>query len=223
LEVTEVLHEFINAVYGQLVGYEYYGIFVMMTLESSFIPFPSEISMIPAGIESSRGVMNAYSAIAVGTFGSWVGATVNYVIARFYGRQFLEKYGKYVRLDLERIQKMDHYFKNHGKITVFIIRFVPVVRQYISFPAGMAKMNFLQFSIYTSLGAGMWVAILVWMGYAFGAEFGEIFANKQINFELMNTMLKPHLSRLTIYGAIFASALVGIYLFFSKKYLSVQK
>jgi len=222
LKMMETLHEFFNFIYGQLVGYGYAGITFMMTLESSFILFPSEVSMIPAGIEASRGNLNPYLAIFWGTVGSWIGSTINYVIARYYGREFLEKYGKYVRLDLEKINKLEKYFHSHGKMTVFVIRFIPVVRQYISFPAGMAKMNFLQFSIYTCLGAGAWVAVLVYLGYSFGEQFGVIFANQQINFELMGTMIKPHIRELSLYTFGILSVMVLVYYFFSKKYLKAS-
>lgn len=218
--LLELVHEFSNFVYGNLVGHGYLGIVVMMTLESSFILFPSEVCMIPAGIEVAQGNLNFWLAVFYGTLGSWIGSTINYVIARFYGREFLEKFGKYVRLDLEKIQKIDHYFQNHGKITVFVIRFVPVVRQYISFPAGMAKMHFGQFSLYTCLGAGIWVAILAYLGQSFGDQFAAVFANQQIDFSLMGTLIKPHIKELSLYTFGILAALTAIYVLFKKKYMS---
>lgn len=213
------IYEGVNWVYGQLVGYGYTGIFVMMTLESTFVPFPSEVAMIPAGIEVANGQMNLYLAIFFGTFGSWVGSSINYFLAYKYGRDFLKKYGKYVRLDLEKIAMLDRYFKSHGNMTVFIIRFVPLVRQYISFPAGLAKMNFWQFSLYTSLGAGIWVTILAVLGQQFGNVFGEVFLNQQINFELMATVIKPYVNEILIYTGLFLAVLLAIYIFFKKRYL----
>ena len=222
-DLIGLIHEFSNYVYGHLVGYGYFGITFMMTLESSFILFPSEICIIPAGIEVSRGNLTMFGVIFWGTVGSWIGSTINYVIARFYGREFLEKFGKYVRLDLQKIQKLDKYFQSHGKMTVFVIRFIPVVRQYISFPAGMAKMNFAQFSLYTCLGAGMWVTVLAYLGASLGDEFGAIFANQQIDFDLMSEMLKPRITELTIYAFAILAFFTGIYLYFSKKYLQEIK
>lgn len=215
----QLVHDFVNFIYGMLVGYDHLGIFVMMTLESTFIPFPSEVAMIPAGIEAANGNISIYWAIFWGTFGSWVGSTINYVIARYYGREFLEKYGAIFRIDLEKIQKLDKYFQSHGHITVFVVRFVPLVRQYISFPAGMAKMKFSEFSLYTILGAGLWVTILALLGQSFGDVFGEVFANKQINFSLMGELIKPHITELLIYTGGFLLVLVVFYNFFKKKYL----
>ncbi|MCB0280456.1 MAG: DedA family protein [Calditrichaeota bacterium] len=215
----EAVHDFFNLIYGQLVGYEYIGIVVMMAVESSFIPFPSEIVMIPAGIEIANNQMNFFLAVFYGTLGSWIGSTVNYLIARYYGRTFLEKYGRFVRIDLEKINKLDRYFINHGKITVFIVRFIPLVRQYISFPAGMAKMNFAQFSLYTCLGAGIWVFVLTYIGYSFGADYGAIFLNKQINFELMKELLSPQLNKLTLIALGILAVLTAIYYFFNKRFL----
>ena len=215
----ELLYDFFNAVYGQLVGYHYVGIVVMMAIESSFILFPSEIVMIPAGIEAANKEINMYWAIFYGTLGSWIGSVLNYWLARQYGREFLEKYGKYVRLDLNKVEKLDKYFKEHGNLTVFVIRFIPVVRQYISFPAGMARMNFWQFSLYTCLGAGMWVTVLVIVGYSFGNEYGQIFANQQINFPLMKEILTPHINQLTLYAFLGLSVLIAIYYFFNKRFL----
>ena len=218
----ELLQDFANYIYGHLVGHDYLGIFIMMTLESSFILFPSEVCMIPAGIEVANGNMSLFWAIFWGTFGSWFGSTINYVIARFYGREFIYKFGKYVRIDLEKMEKLEKYFHSHGKITVFVIRFIPVVRQYISFPAGMAKMNFLQFSIYTSLGAGLWVTVLALLGQSFGAEFGAVFADKQIHFDLMKTVIKPHINEILLYTGLVIVALIIVYKVFAAKFLQSQ-
>jgi membrane protein DedA with SNARE-associated domain len=102
---------------------------------------------------------------------------------------------------------------------VFVIRFVPVVRQYISFPAGMAKMHFGQFSLYTCLGAGIWVFILTYLGQAFGGQFAAVFADQQINFSLMGTLIKPHITELTIYTFGALAILLATYMVFKRKYM----
>ena len=148
----------------------YLGIFIMMFLESSFFPFPSEVVMIPAGYLAYKGEMNIYIAIVVGILGSLAGALFNYYLAIKFGRKFLIKYGKYFFIKEPTIVKMEEFFKSHGHISTFSGRLIPAVRQYISFPAGLARMNLFIFCIYTSLGAGIWVIILTLLGYFLGGN-----------------------------------------------------
>ncbi len=140
----------------------------MMFLESSFFPFPSEVVMIPAGYLAFKGEMNMTIAILFGVLGSLAGALFNYYLAIKFGRKFLIKYGKYFFINEETINKMENFFKEHGHISTFSGRLIPAVRQYISFPAGLAKMNIFLFSLYTSLGAAIWVIILALVGYFIG-------------------------------------------------------
>lgn len=146
----------------------YIGIFVMMFLESSFFPFPSEVVMIPAGYLAYKGEMNLALAIICGIGGSLAGALFNYYLAIRFGRAFLARYGKYVLVKEQTLEKMEDFFAKHGHISTFSGRLIPAVRQYISLPAGLARMDLLKFSIYTSLGAGIWVAILALLGYYIG-------------------------------------------------------
>ncbi len=148
----------------------YLGIFLMMFLESSFFPFPSEVVMIPAGYLAYKGEMNIYIAIVAGILGSLAGALFNYYLAIKFGRKFLIKYGKYFFIKEPTIIKMEEFFKSHGHISTFSGRLIPAVRQYISFPAGLARMNLFIFCIYTSLGAGIWVIILTLLGYFLGGN-----------------------------------------------------
>lgn len=153
----------------------YLGIFVMMFIESSFIPFPSEVVMIPAGYLVYRGDMNAVLAVVAGMAGSLAGALLNYWLALKFGREFLIRFGKYFFFTESSMQKMENYFTKHGEISTFVGRLIMGVRQYISLPAGLARMNLAKFCFYTSLGAGIWVIILVFIGYGIGAAFGADF------------------------------------------------
>jgi membrane protein DedA with SNARE-associated domain len=152
----------------------YAGIFLMMFLESSFFPFPSEVVMIPAGYLVYKGEMNMYLVILFGILGSLAGALFNYYLAVKFGRKFLVKYGKYFFIKEQTIVRMEEFFKNHGHISTFSGRLIPAVRQYISFPAGLARMNLFIFCLYTSLGAGIWVIILTVLGYYLGDNEGLI-------------------------------------------------
>ncbi|HON38389.1 MAG: DedA family protein [Desulfomonilia bacterium] len=146
----------------------YPGIIALMFLESSFFPFPSEVVVPPAGYLASQGQMNIYLVVLCGILGSLLGAFFNYVIALWLGRPLLMKYGKYFFLPPERFQKVDRFFLDHGEISTFVCRLIPGIRQYISFPAGLARMNLFKFFLYTALGAGIWVVVLAWIGYLVG-------------------------------------------------------
>jgi membrane protein DedA with SNARE-associated domain len=148
----------------------YPGIFALMAMESSVIPVPSELVMPPAGYLAQQGQMNMAVVIICGTVGSLVGAYANYFTARYLGRPLLLKYGKYVWITEEKFAKVETFFKNHGEVSTFIGRLLPVVRHLISLPAGLAGMNHVKFSLYTLLGAGLWVTVLSYIGYFIGAN-----------------------------------------------------
>src|SRR5512144_1383984 len=148
----------------------YPGIFLLMAMESSVIPIPSERVMPPAGYLARQGGMSIWAAIIMGTAGSLVGAYANYYAAHYLGRPLLLKYGKYVWITEEKFAKVEQYFKNHGEVSTFIGRLFPVVRHLISLPAGLANMNQWKFSLYTLAGAGLWVTVLTWIGYFIGAN-----------------------------------------------------
>jgi membrane protein DedA with SNARE-associated domain len=158
----------VDGVVGLVAGWGYWGVFLMMTVESSMIPFPSEIALIPAGYLVSRGELEAGWVVACGLAGSIVGALANYVLALWLGRAMVERIGHYLWIKGEQIDAAEQYFAKHGEITTFIGRLIPVIRQLISIPAGLARMNLARFVFYTSLGAGIWTAILVWVGYVAG-------------------------------------------------------
>jgi len=152
----------------------------MMALESSFFPFPSEVVMIPAGYLAFKGEMNLWLAILAGIGGSLAGALFNYWLALKLGRPFLLRYGKYVLFKEHSLQRMEDFFARHGHISTFTGRLIPAVRQYISLPAGLARMNLPVFCFYTSLGAGIWVTILAVLGYSLGHNEAAIRDNLKL-------------------------------------------
>lgn len=164
------MHELISWLVNTIGVLGYPGIFILMAMESSVIPIPSEVVMPPAGYLAQQGQMNIWIAILMGTVGSLVGAYANYFAAHYLGRPLILKYGKYVWITEEKFSKVEQYFKDHGEISTFIGRLLPVVRHLISLPAGLAGMNHVKFSLYTLLGAGIWVTILTWIGYVLGAN-----------------------------------------------------
>ena len=162
------LSEIINWIVETVGMLGYAGIVIMMFLESSFVPFPSEVVMIPAGYLAFKGEMNLMIAILCGIVGSLSGALFNYYLAIKLGRPLLIRYGTYVMFNEDTLSRMENFFNRHGHISTFIGRLIPVIRQYISLPAGLANMNLVIFSLYTSLGAGIWVIILALLGYYIG-------------------------------------------------------
>ena len=174
----------------------------MMFLESSFIPFPSEVVMIPAGYLAYQGEMNFFVAVFFGILGSLAGALLNYYLALFFGREILIKYGKYVFFDEETMKKMEDFFAKHGHISTFSGRLIPVVRQYISLPAGLGKMNLAIFCFYTSLGAGIWSLILVALGYFLGQN---------------EDLLKEYLHWITLALVIGVAFGIAIYVAYQKR------
>ncbi len=152
----------------------YGGILLLMFLESTFFPFPSEVVIIPSGYLASRGELSLTLVIFFGVAGSLLGALFNYYIAATLGRGAIVKYGRYFFLREESLIRVEKFFQEHGEISTFIGRLLPGVRQYISFPAGLAKMNLAKFSFFTSLGAGIWVTILALIGYFVGSSPDQV-------------------------------------------------
>ncbi len=165
-----MLGELTELIVSTVGDWGYLGIFIMMAIESSFIPFPSEIVMIPAGYLAYKGEMNLGLVLLAGFAGSMVGAWVNYLLAMSLGRKFLYVYGKYFFMPAEVLEKMEDFFKVHGAVSTFSGRLIPGVRQLISIPAGLSKMPLGIFSLYTFLGAGIWSSLLVFLGYFMGQK-----------------------------------------------------
>ncbi|MBR3220987.1 MAG: DedA family protein [Kiritimatiellae bacterium] len=156
-------------------------VFAFMAVESSFVPFPSEVVMIPAGFLAARGELGFSSpasamvaAVALGVAGSLAGAYVNYFLARAVGRPFLEKHGKWFFLKPAALARVCEVFNRYGAATTFVCRMVPAIRQLISIPAGISRMPLGPFTLFTALGAGVWTAILAAAGFALGRAAGDI-------------------------------------------------
>lgn len=152
----------------------YIGIFVLMTLESTVFPIPSELVMIPAGYLAHQGELSATLSVIAGTAGSLAGALINYIVSRRYGRSFLWNHGKKILVSRRRLAQMDYFFRRYGEITTFLGRLIPVARHYISIPAGLAKMRLWRFMLFTSLGAFVWMVVLTALGYFIGNNIAEI-------------------------------------------------
>ena len=174
------MEEFIvNLTGGALDNLNYFWIIVFMTIESSFIPFPSEVVMIPAAyMAAAEGQMSIPMIITCGTLGALFGALINYTLAYYLGRPIVYKFansrfGHMCLIDQEKVEKAEAYFYKHGVISTLIGRLIPAIRQLISIPAGLSKMNIWKFIIYTCLGAGIWNGVLVGIGLIFHSQIGK--------------------------------------------------
>ena len=163
-----MLHDMVHWLVETIGTLGYPGIFILMAIESSVIPFPSEVVMPPAGYLVQQGRMDAWLAVLAGGLGSLAGALANYYGALYLGRPLLLQYGRYIGLAEAKLEKAEQFFKKHGEISTFVGRLLPVIRQLISVPAGLARMNLARFAFYTTLGASIWCAVLAWIGYVIG-------------------------------------------------------
>lgn len=163
-----MIHEAMEILVSTINDWGYVGIGLLMMMESTVLPVPSELVLVPAGYLVHQGEMNAFWILFASTVGSLLGATFNYFVSWWVGRPFLEKYGKYFFVKPELLQKTDVFFAKYGSLSTFTGRLLPVIRHLISIPAGLTRMNFMLFSLYTSLGAFVWSLVLVVLGYYIG-------------------------------------------------------
>ena len=160
--ITEFLAQYITAFIDKT---GYISVFVLMVMESMIFPIPSEAVMPFAGFLIAEAKFTFTLVIAVSTLGSIVGSLLSYWIGLYGGQPFIERYGRFFLLDREDLAATERFFKKYGNATIFISRFIPVVRHLISLPAGMGRMNLVRFSIYTIIGAGLWNAFLTVCGF----------------------------------------------------------
>lgn len=170
-----MLHSLIDSLINYFGTIGYLDIFILMTMESSIIPVPSELVMIPAGVSAVWGNINPIIATLVGWIGSVFWAILNYwILGRWLGKPFLEKYGKYILITKEKYKKSEDLFLKNSNLYTFMGRLIPVVRHLISIPAGIFRMKMLPFISITFLGATLWCGILVVLGYYFGESVIEL-------------------------------------------------
>ncbi len=216
--MTEILASHIEQIasYAPIWGFAL--IIFFMTVESSFIPFPSEVVMIPAGFLAWRGELTCQLpwldltlALLAGLGGSLAGAYINYYLARKLGRPFLHKYGKYLFLPEPTLNRAEEIFREYGELATFLCRLVPAIRQLISIPAGLSSMNLRRFTLFTALGAGLWCLVLLLMG----AYFGHL--TQEMTYLEMIRQGSEMLQKNTAWIILAAALLVLIYLAVHKR------
>lgn len=159
-----------SLLYSLLDNLNYLTIFILMTIESTFIPFPSEVVVPPAAYNAAAGELNVFLVVLFATIGADLGAAINYVLACYLGRPVVYRFaesrlGRICLLNRQKIEKSERFFSDHGMTATLVGRVLPGIRQLISIPAGLARMNFGKFMLYTTIGAGLWNTILAAMGW----------------------------------------------------------
>lgn len=182
---SNIMEELLRAWLDNL---DYWNILLLMAIESSFIPFPSEVVVPPAACMAcmSGSHLNIFMVVLVATVGACIGAMVNYYLARTLGRVVVYKFadsrlGHICLLNGEKVERAENYFREHGVASTFFGRLVPAVRQLISIPAGLAKMDIKKFLFFTALGAGLWNTVLALLGYLIHVWFPELQSARDIS------------------------------------------
>jgi len=202
----EIIYSLINQTLFFFEKSGYLGIFFLMALESTLVPIPSELVIPPAAYLAYKGKMSISGVIISGTLGSLAGSLFNYFMALRVGRPFIlyfiKRYGKFFLLTEKGFYKIERFWENHGHISTFIGRLLPGFRHVISIPAGLARMDLLLFSFFTTFGAGIWCAFLAFCGYFFGKN---------------EALLKEYLHKGSYGIIIFCIILVAFYIKFKLK------
>lgn len=157
-----------------VTDYGYVAIFVLMLLESACIPFPSEVTMLVGGWYAAEGTLDFFWVGAAGVLGNLVGSWIAYGIGRRSGRGFLDRYGKFVFIRSHDIDRAEMWWEKHGEAATFFSRLLPVIRTFISLPAGIARMPFRRFTVYTFLGVIPWTFALAWLGFVVGDNWTTV-------------------------------------------------
>jgi len=159
-----MLHELLQVWFGWVRDGGYLGIVVLMAMESSIFPVPSEIVIPPAAFWASQGRMSLTGIVLAGTFGSWVGSAITYWVSRWIGRAVILRWGKLIFIKPDSLDRAEHFVARYEVGGVFFARLLPVLRHLVSIPAGIARMSFGVFSLVTILGAAIWCSVLAWFG-----------------------------------------------------------
>lgn len=161
---NEMMHHLLEIWFGWVSNGGYWGIFLLMAMESSIIPVPSEIVIPPAAFLAAGGHLSMAGVILAGTVGSYVGSSVSYVVSLVVGRPVIARYGKFIFLSEDKVMRAETWLARYEAGGVFFARLLPVIRHLISIPAGILRMNFAIFSLMTILGAGLWCGVLSYFG-----------------------------------------------------------
>ena len=201
------MHDLILIWMEWVKAWEYLGVVILMALESSIIPVPSEVVVPPAAILAAMpgSNMSFWGVVLAGTVGSYIGSVIMYYMALWAGRPFIYKFGKYFFMPKHKVEKAEDFMRRYATGGIFFSRFLPVIRHLISIPAGMAKVNFFKFSLSTITGSAIWCWVLAWFGDKVGRNNPELLNSPE---ELMAAIKAE--SHLIVLGVVLLAALYAI-------------
>ncbi|HXL52941.1 MAG TPA: DedA family protein [Gemmatimonadales bacterium] len=205
-----MLDSFVQWLLDLFRGMGYPGIVVLMAVESSILPLPSELVMPPAGYLVAKGEMNFILAVACGVLGSILGALANYGLALWLGRAFFLRLGRYVLITERALDRSERYFAAHGEISTFLGRMLPVVRHLISIPAGVARMQLGRFVLFTGLGALVWCSILSGIGWFIGRR-------EDVILEVLNQEASRYAGRAVLIVLPVLAAIAAVYIWWYRR------
>jgi len=184
-------------------------IVLLMFVESTFLPLPSELIIPPAAhLAYTKGDMSLLGIVLAGALGSWLGATTMYWVARWAGRPLILKYGKYFLVTPEKVEKAERWSAAYGNFGIFASRLLPVVRHLIGIPAGIVRMNYWKFSLWTLVGSGLWCAVLCWLGVKAGQD---------------QALMNGELHSITRWAVGILAVLAVVYYFFVHRHMQAEK
>lgn len=172
--MTELIEVVVRFITGYIAALGYWGVGIGMAIESANIPLPSEVILPFGGYLVSAGKLNFYGVVMAGTVGGTIGSALSYGLGLWGGRPFLVKYGRYFGFSMKHLEMADYWFNRYGEATVFFTRLMPIIRTFISLPAGISGMNFKKFLAYTFLGSLPWSLLLVYVGLKLGQNWHAI-------------------------------------------------
>ncbi|MGN0820741.1 MAG: DedA family protein [Akkermansia sp.] len=202
-----MIHELIQEWMQWVVDWGYWGVMLLMAMESTVLPVPSEIVVPPAAIMAAQegSDMTFWGVVLAGTVGAYVGSCIMYGLSLWLGRPFIHRYGKYFLLPPHKVEKAEAFMQRYSTMGIFFARFLPVVRHLISIPAGISKVPFLTFSLATFIGSGIWSAVLAWFGNKVGKEHPGILNDPE---GLLNAVKAE--SHLVVLGVLLLAALYAL-------------
>ena len=183
-----MLESFVHWLLERFRDLGYPGIVILMAMESSVLPVPSELVMPPAGYLAAKGEMNLAVVIACGVLGSVLGALANYGVAWWLGRVVIRRLGRYLLISEKALDRAERFFDRHGEISTLLGRMLPVVRHLISIPAGIARMSLPRFVVFTGLGAFLWCSILAGIGYVLG-QHEDVLSNVEVQHYVSRALM----------------------------------